>query len=103
MWRKGEEFALQRNPELGKKARCVQIKMAEKVLASVVQLAGCHPASREVTGLMPGQGMCLGCECDPSRGVKEWQPTCFFLVWMFISLSFSPPSPLSKINKHVLR
>ena len=38
-------------------------------LTRVARLAGCHSAKRKVTGLIPGQGTCLGCGFGPQL---EW-------------------------------
>ena len=63
-------------------------------MTGVAQLVGRHPAKRKVhfpvrapawvTGLVPG------------RGVQEATDGCFLHVSMFLSLSFSLPSSLSK-------
>ena len=62
-------------------------------LTSVAQWAGCHPAKRKVTNLIPSQGTCLSCGFHPlarhhGRGNQS----------MFLSLSFSLLFSL-KINK----
>ena len=43
--------------------REMQIKttMSPDCCGSVDWLSGCHPANQNVTGLIPGQGTCLGC------------------------------------------
>ena len=75
-------------------------------LASVAQWVGCHPANWKVMGSIPGQGTCLCCGFGPwsrfspqlghMQGATDW---CFSLTLMFLSLIFSLPSPLSRINK----
>ena len=55
-------------------------------LADIGQWIGCQPANQGVTGLIPGQGICLG----PWWGVRGRQPH------MDVSLPLSFPSPLSK-------
>ena len=50
-------------------------------------LVGHHPANREVTSSIPGQGTCLGCRPGPWLGACEKQP-------MDVSLAlFLPPFP----------
>ena len=44
------------------------IKMA---LAAVAQWIECWPVNQEVTGLIPGQGTCLGFRPGPQLGVCE--------------------------------
>ena len=57
----------------------------------------------KVAGSIPGQGTCLGCRFGPRSGrIQEATDPCFSLTSVFLSLSLSVPSPLSKINKHVL-
>ena len=59
-------------------------------LAGVAQWIECRPANQRVTGLIPSQGTCLGCSPVPQLGAHESNYTL-----MFLSLSFSLPSPLS--------
>ena len=71
-------------------------KMASGALAGVAQLVGYHPTNQKVTGSIPGQGKCLGCGFGPQSGrVREATDRCFSLTSMFVSLSFSLPSPVS--------
>ena len=63
-------------------------------LTRVAQLAGCHSAKRKVTGLIPGQGTCLGCGFGPQL---EWHTRGNRLT--SLSLSFSLPFPFSKKRK----
>ena len=67
-------------------------------LAGVAQWIGCRPANRRVTGSIPSQGTCQGCGPGQVPGVGGG-PTRGNHTLMFLSLSFSLPSPLSKINK----
>ena len=68
-------------------------------LISVTQLVGYHPANRKVTGLITSQGICLGCRFSPQLG-HIWKAAnqCFSLTLMFLFLSFSLSSLLSKIK-----
>ena len=60
-------------------------------LTSAAQLVGHHPAKQKISGSIPSQGTSL-----PSD-------QCFSFTSMFLSRSFSLPSPLSlKINKQNL-
>ena len=59
-------------------------------LTGVVQLVGCHPAKRKVTGSIPGQSICLGRGCGPRSGTYKRQPISVSLPL------FLPPFPLSK-------
>ena len=67
-----------------------------KSLASVAQWIEHKPVKQRVASLIMSQGTCLGCgpEQVPSRGNMGGNHTLTFLF-----LSFSLPSPLSKINK----
>ena len=56
-------------------------------------------AKQKVTGLITGQGMCLGCGFSPhSVCIREATNQCFFHTSMFVSLSFSLPGPSLKIS-----
>ena len=66
-----------------------------QALTCVAQLIGHSPTKRKVTGLIPSQGTCLGCGSGPWLGCLR-EAT---LTLMFLSLSFSLPSPLYKTNK----
>ena len=65
-------------------------------MAGVAQWIEQWPANQRVTGSIPSQGIFLGCGPDqvPSVGHARGNHTLLFL-----SLSFSLPFPLSKINK----
>ena len=64
-------------------------------LAGVAQWIECRPVNQRVAGLIPSQGLCLGCQPGqvPSAGRVRSNH-----ILMFLSLSFSFPS-LLKINK----
>ena len=66
-------------------------KIQYSALAGVAQWIEHQPANQSVTGLIPSQGTCLGCRPGPSWGCTRGKHTL-----MFLSLSFSLPSPLSK-------
>ena len=69
----------------------------------MAQLVGHCPIKGKVTGSIPGQGKSLGFVFSPGQGhVGEAPDQCFCLTSMFLSLSFSLPSPLS-INKIFLK
>ena len=80
------------------------LKLFYVALAYVAQLVELQPMSRKVTGLIPGQGTCLGCGFGPSRSTCERQ---LINVSMFLShikdvllpSSLSFPSPLSHYIK----
>ena len=57
--------------------------------ASEAQWIECRPASQRVAGSIPSQGTCLACGPGLSRGRIRGNHTM-----MFLSLSFSLPSPL---------
>ena len=61
-------------------------------LTGVAQIVGRHRANRNVAGLIPGRGTCLGCVFGPQGSARGNRS-------MFLSLPFSVPSPLSRINK----
>ena len=66
-------------------------------LAGVTQWVGCWPAKQKVTASNTGQGACLGCGFGPWSGhIREVTKGCFSHTLMFLSLSFSLPSLLSK-------
>ena len=74
--------------------------MKEKVgylaLAGVAQWTEHWPVNQRAISLIPSQDTCLGCRPGqvPSRGrVRDYH------TLMFLSLSVSLPSPLSKIHK----
>ena len=75
-------------------------KTLELTLAGVAQLVGHHPANQKVTSSVTSQGTCLGCRFGPWLGrMQEDTNRYFSLTSMILSLSFSLPSPLSRINK----
>ena len=66
-------------------------------LAGMAQLVGCRPAKWKVASLILGQGTSLGFRPSPQLGcVSEVNDQCFSHTLMFLSLSLSLPSPLSK-------
>ena len=70
----------------------MKIKKLKTALAGVIE---CWPVKQWVASSIPSQGTCLGAGQVPSRGCVRGNHTL-----MFLSLSFSLPSPLSKkINK----
>ena len=67
------------------------------VLAGVAQWIECQPANQEAAGSVPSQGTCLGCRPVPNLEASKRQPTRYIShTLMFLSLSFSLLSPLSK-------
>ena len=68
--------------------------LIESTLAGVAQWIGSKGCRFD-----SGGGTCLGCGWSLVRGVREATDQCFSHTSMFISLSFSLPSPLSKKNK----
>ena len=68
-------------------------------LAGSAQWIERRPANLKVTGLIPSQGTCLGCEPGPHQeGAHERQPVdeSVLCASVFLSFSFSLPSLLSK-------
>ena len=63
-------------------------------LTSVAQLVGRCSTKQEVAGSVLGPGTCLGCNLLVQA--SEATSQCFSLTSVFLSLSFSLPSPLSK-------
>ena len=63
----------------------------------MAQWIGHQPAPEGVTGLIPDQGSCLGCRPGTCWGACKRQPL------MFLFLSFSLPSPLSKNKQNILK
>ena len=60
----------------------------------MAQWIECQPVKQGVAGSIPSQDTCLGCGPGHQWGVRVRGNHTL----MFLSLSFSPPSPL-KINK----
>ena len=58
------------------KSACVIriINIMLSALAGLVQWVGHHPAIQRVTGMIPGQGTCLGCGPCSQLGTCERQP-----------------------------
>ena len=52
----------------------VSNKNLSRALTSVAEWIEYQPANQKVTGLIPGQGTCLGCRMGPQCGAREWQP-----------------------------
>ena len=79
-----------------KKYKLVGIKQSQSYkvhhrdLAGVAQWIEYWPVNQKITGLVPGQGTCLGCRPGPHWGVCERQPH------IDVSLPLSLPSHLSK-------
>ena len=69
-------------------------KSPHPALAGVAQRIERWPANQRVTGSIPSQGTCLGCRPGPQGGVVRGNHTV--IETMFLSLSFSFPSPLSR-------
>ena len=68
----------------------IPVKLAILTLTGVAQWIGHAPSNQNVAGSIPSQGTCLGGRGPPVCGCARGnQP-------MFLSLSFSLPSPLSK-------
>ena len=67
----------------------------------MAQLVGHCFANQKVAVSAPSQSTCPGCGFGPRLG-HLWKAAnhCFSPTSMFLSLSFSFPSPLSKIKKH---
>ena len=66
-------------------------KVDKRALAGVAQWIECWPANQKVAGLIPSQGTCLCFGQVPSRRQVRGNH-----ILMFLFLSFSLPSPLSK-------
>ena len=78
------------NHHLEKKARA--LRELKRAPAGVAQWIGCWPAKKTVTGSIPSQGTCLGCQPGPQWEACQRQPP--------IDVSLSPSPPLSlKTNK----
>ena len=59
--------------------------------AGIAQWIECGPVNQRVACSIPSQGTCLGCGPSPQLGCSRGNHTL-----MFLSLSLSFPSPLSK-------
>ena len=73
-------------------------------LAMVAQLAGCGTVNQNVTSSVPGQGTCLGHRLHALSLVGHLQKAtnwCFSLTSMFLSLTFSLLSHLSKRKRKI--
>ena len=76
----------------------VSLKMA---LTGMALLVGHHPSKWKFTGSNPSQGTCMGCRFSPWSGhIREATGQCLSLTLMFLSHTFSLPSPLSE-NKWI--
>ena len=74
--------------------------MCMKVLASLAQWVEYWPSKSKIAASVACQGACLGRGPCPLLGhVQEATNRCFFHISIFLSLSFSLSSDLSKINK----
>ena len=71
--------------------------MQRITLTGVAHLVGCCPTNPGVTSWIPSWGTCVGCGFGSGPGTCERQPIAVFPVTsMFLTLSFSLPSPYSK-------
>ena len=66
----------------------------DHTLAAVAQLIGHCPAKWRVTGSIPSQGTCLGCEFGPQSGCVQEQLISVSLSHWCFSPSLSPSLPL---------
>ena len=91
------DFGRFSDPQLKKKKKNNRCKIVHGALASVAQLVGHQTAKQKVAGSIPSQGTGLGCGFIPRSGcARETTDRHFCLTSMFLSLSFSLLSPLSK-------
>ena len=61
------------------------------------------PVNKKEAGLIPSQGMCLGCRPGPQLGAYERQPIHVSLTHWCLSPALSPSLPPSlKLNKENL-
>ena len=81
---------LEENPNL-QKGKHIQSENKYRALTDGAQWVGLHPANQYVAALIPVQDTCLDCGPGPRFGVCNTSHTSLFL-----SLSFSRPSPLPK-------
>ena len=75
---------------------CLTSKILCTALTGVAQLFVLHPAKPKVADLVSGQGTCLGCRLGLLVGEHVRSNRSIFLTSMFLFLSLSLPSPLSK-------
>ena len=68
---------------------------AAETLTAVTQLVRHHSTKLKVAGSIPSQGTCLGCRFSSQSGRVRGNGLVF-LTSVFLSLSFSLHSPLSK-------
>ena len=66
-------------------------QIGTNALAGGAQWIECRPANHRAAGWIPSQGTCLG--CGPGSLVRGMRGNH---TLMFLSLSFSLPSPLSR-------
>ena len=72
-----------------------ELKILVLALTSTPQWAGHHPAHGKVAGGIPRQGAGLGCGPSSRLGhMQEAIDLCFSCTSVFLSFSFSLPSPL---------
>ena len=72
-------------------------KLESVVLAGWLSWLEHYPIHQKVVGLIPSQGVYLGCSFTHWSGCgREAADQCFSLTLMFLFLS------LSKVNKHVI-
>ena len=77
----------------------LEIRKPWGTLTSVAPLVGLHPTKPRVTGSIPSQGKVTRLWTQSTVGpIQEATNRCFSLTSMFLSLSFSLPSPFSKNN-----
>ena len=80
----------------------MDLRLLIVALVDAAQLVGRHPANWKVKGSIPGQGTGLGRGSCLGWAAYERQPFDISLPHRCFSLSFSLPSPLSKIKKYIL-
>ena len=74
-------------------------KTAHLALTSVAPLVGHCPGKQRVSGLIPGQGTCMGCSQVPGQDVYGGQPINVSPSHRCVSPSLSPSLLLSKNKK----
>ena len=70
------------------------LQNVSQALAGVAQWIEPQPVNQEVADSIPSQGTHLGCRPDPQLGV--YNRSMYPCTLLFVSLSSSLPSPLSK-------